>query len=133
MAGKSTTPKKSVHFEELNRTLSDLSKQFEMSAISEMSRQLAKIKEELQSAYLNVDSNPSYTPNADFSNRTPEYRPDRLLRLKEVLKICPVSRSTWFNWVSSSKAPPPIKLGKCTFWKYSDLISFFNSNVSKTK
>ena len=48
----------------------------------------------------------------------------RLLRLNQVLEIFPVSRSTWLGWVADNKAPAPIKLGRCTCWKYSDLIEF---------
>ena len=53
----------------------------------------------------------------------------RLLRLKQVLEIIPVGRSTFLGWVADSKAPAPIKLGNCTFWKYSDLIDFIESQV----
>lgn len=48
----------------------------------------------------------------------------RLLRLKQVLEIIPVGRSTWLDWVANNKAPAPIKLGRCTCWEYSELINF---------
>lgn len=48
----------------------------------------------------------------------------RLLRLKQVLEIVPVSKSTWWSWVADSKAPAPIKLGRCTCWRYSDIMDF---------
>lgn len=36
--------------------------------------------------------------------------------------IIPVSRSTWWNWVKSGKAPAPVKLGpKTTAWKAEDI------------
>lgn len=50
--------------------------------------------------------------------------PNRLIRLKEVLKIVPVAASTWWNWVATSRAPAPIRLGnRCTCWRYSDVVA----------
>ncbi|WP_083761236.1 helix-turn-helix transcriptional regulator [Pelobacter propionicus] len=48
----------------------------------------------------------------------------RLLRLKQVLEIIPVSRSTWLDWVAHSRAPAPIKLGRCSCWRYSEIAEF---------
>jgi prophage regulatory protein len=54
----------------------------------------------------------------------PQLDPNRLIRLKEVLRIVPVSASTWWNWVATSRAPAPIRLGnRCTCWRYIDVIS----------
>ena len=49
---------------------------------------------------------------------------DRLLRLKQVLEIVPVSKSTWWAWVANGKAPPAVRLGRCTCWKYSEIANF---------
>ncbi len=51
---------------------------------------------------------------------------DRLLRIKEVLVIIPVARSTWRSWVQNRKAPQPVKVCGCAFWRYSDLMDFIN-------
>jgi prophage regulatory protein len=51
----------------------------------------------------------------------------RLLRLKQVLEYVPVSKSTWWSWVADSKAPAPIKLGRCTFWRYSEIMDLIES------
>jgi prophage regulatory protein len=54
----------------------------------------------------------------------PQLDPNRLIRLKEVLRIVPVSASTWWNWVATSRAPAPVRLGnRCTCWRYSDVIA----------
>jgi prophage regulatory protein len=54
----------------------------------------------------------------------PQLDPNRLIRLKEVLRLVPVSASTWWNWVATSRAPAPIRLGnRCTCWRYADVIS----------
>lgn len=47
---------------------------------------------------------------------------DRLLRLKEVLKLVPVGRSSWWAGVKSGKYPQPVKLGpSTTCWRLSDV------------
>lgn len=42
-------------------------------------------------------------------NNTPS---NKLLRLPEVLKIVPVSRSTWYRGVDSGIYPKPVKISK---------------------
>ncbi len=62
-------------------------------------------------------------PQSDLSSH---YFPDpnRLIRLQEVLKIIPVSRSCWWAWVGAGKAPTPIRLGRrCTCWRYADVVA----------
>ncbi len=40
------------------------------------------------------------------------------LRLPQVLRLYPVSRSTWWAGVRSGRYPQPIKLGeRCTAWR----------------
>ncbi|MGA1863235.1 AlpA family phage regulatory protein [Deferribacter thermophilus] len=46
---------------------------------------------------------------------------ERLLRLKEVLEIIPVGRSTWYEGIKKGIFPKPIKLGRSSFWKLSDI------------
>ena len=60
-------------------------------------------------------------PNTSFHD------PNRLLRLADVLKIIPVSRSCWWAWVKTGKAPSPIRLGGTTCWSYSDLLAFIDN------
>jgi prophage regulatory protein len=56
--------------------------------------------------------------------------PNRLIRLREVLQIVPVSASTWWNWVATSRAPVPVRLGKrCTCWRYADVIAMADREV----
>lgn len=50
-------------------------------------------------------------------------RGERFLRLKQVVQIIPVSKSTWWAGVKSGKFPAAIKIGpRTTVWKYSDLV-----------
>lgn len=44
------------------------------------------------------------------------------LRLPEVLKLIPVHRATWYDWIKSGKAPAGVKVGsRCTFWRAEDI------------
>jgi prophage regulatory protein len=46
----------------------------------------------------------------------------RLLKVKECLKIVPVSASNWWAGVKDGRFPQPIKIGGNTFWRYSDVM-----------
>jgi len=51
------------------------------------------------------------------------------LRASQVLKIIPVSKSTWWAGVKSGRFPKPIKLGPgITVWKSEDIHSFLEKN-----
>lgn len=57
-----------------------------------------------------------------ISNDTQTNGLSGFLRLKEVLKIIPVGRSTWLAGVKSGKYPQPYKLSeRCTAWKAEDV------------
>lgn len=44
------------------------------------------------------------------------------VRLPQILAAIPVSRSTWWAWTKSGKAPAPVKLGpNTTAWKAEDI------------
>ena len=60
-----------------------------------------------------------------------------LLRIKQVLKFVPVSRSSWWQGVKSGRYPKPFKLSeRTTVWKSQDiraLIDGSNSHVEGRK
>ncbi|MEM9448015.1 MAG: AlpA family phage regulatory protein [Cyanobacteria bacterium P01_E01_bin.6] len=50
------------------------------------------------------------------------------LRIKEVLAIIPVGRSTWWAGVKDGRFPQPIKLGpRTTVWRVEDIHSFIQN------
>lgn len=50
------------------------------------------------------------------------------LRLKEVLKLIPVGKTTWYNGIKSGIYPKPIRISKrLTAWKALDIYSFIES------
>ena len=61
--------------------------------------------------------------------QSPSTQPElKLLRLPEVLKIVPVSRSVWWKGVRSGRFPAGLKLGdRVTCWRASDLEALIRS------
>lgn len=50
------------------------------------------------------------------------------LRLPEVLKLYPVSRSTWWAGVRAGRFPQPVKIGeRCTAWRAEDIRALIES------
>lgn len=50
------------------------------------------------------------------------------VRLPQILSVIPISRSTWWAWVASGKAPKGIKLGpRVTVWRVEDINSLIAS------
>lgn len=46
------------------------------------------------------------------------------LRVKEVLKIFPIGKSTWWDGVKDGRFPKPVKLGaRTTAWNIADIRS----------
>ena len=44
------------------------------------------------------------------------------VRLPTVLSVIPISKSTWWTWVASGKAPKPLKLSPgVTVWRAEDI------------
>ena len=44
------------------------------------------------------------------------------MRLAEILKFVPVSKSTWYLWVQGGQVPPPIKLSeRIAVWRAEDI------------
>ena len=42
--------------------------------------------------------------------------------------LLPISRSTWWEWVSAGKAPKPVKLSsRVTAWRTADVLAFVES------
>lgn len=50
------------------------------------------------------------------------------LRLPEILKLYPVSKSTWWAGVKSGRYPKPVKLGpKMTAWRTEDIYALIEA------
>ena len=50
-----------------------------------------------------------------------------LLRVNQILRFIPVSRSSWWDGVRTGRFPKPFKLGeRTTVWKVSDILALIN-------
>jgi predicted DNA-binding transcriptional regulator AlpA len=59
---------------------------------------------------------------------------EKLLRLKQVLKIITISRSELWRKVKSNILPTPIKLSPAvTVWRYTDILSFIERHAKHVK
>lgn len=57
-------------------------------------------------------------------NEHSQIDPAALLRLKQVLKLIPVSRSTWWSGVRAGRFPRGVKLTpRTTAWRASDILA----------
>ena len=63
-----------------------------------------------------------------------EFLPDRILRLPEVLELYPVSRSTWYEGVSSGRYPKSKKISKRSVgWRLHDILELMKQCGSPPK
>ncbi|WIG98423.1 AlpA family phage regulatory protein [Myxococcus sp. SDU36] len=55
-----------------------------------------------------------------------------LLRLPAILKLIPVSRSTWWAGVRSGRFPQPVKLGpRITAWRAGDIAMLIGESRAR--
>lgn len=53
------------------------------------------------------------------------------MRIKQVLELIPIGRSTWWLWVSAGIAPKPVKLGpRTSAWRVYDIQELIK-NIEK--
>ena len=56
---------------------------------------------------------------------------EKLLRLKQVLEIIPISKSSWWAGVKNGKYPASVKYGRSTFWLNSDIQNLISRITKK--
>lgn len=54
---------------------------------------------------------------------------DRFVRLKEVVKRVGLSRSTIYRMVAMQEIPAPLKLGRATVWRESELLAWMEARA----
>ncbi len=60
------------------------------------------------------------------------YQQRNLLRLKEVLALYPISRTSWYDGVKMGLYPQPVRLGKKTVaWRASEIEAAINQLDTK--
>ena len=67
----------------------------------------------------------------DDVEKQAEWTPtDRLIRLEEVLRIIPVSKSSFYQGLGT-RYPRPVKLGRVSAWRLCDILSLVKSGAAK--
>lgn len=55
---------------------------------------------------------------------------DRLLRLKAVLALLPISKSAWWQGIRSGIYPAPVKIGiRSVAWRYCDIKRLLDAGI----
>lgn len=50
------------------------------------------------------------------------------LRLPQVLRFYPVSKSTWWQGIREGRYPKPVKIGeRCTAWRAEDILALIEA------
>lgn len=54
---------------------------------------------------------------------------EKMLRMKQILEMIPVQRSTIWIWTKEGRFPQPVKLGQATVcWRLSDVQQFIDKS-----
>jgi predicted DNA-binding transcriptional regulator AlpA len=53
----------------------------------------------------------------------PDLHPAGFSRLPAVLALIPISRSSWWEGVQAGRFPSPVKMGRSSLWRNSDLLA----------
>jgi len=57
-----------------------------------------------------------------------DYRPESLLRLAEVRRVVPLSRSSIYRMIDAGEFPMPVKIGpRAAAWRWADLREWIAS------
>jgi len=52
--------------------------------------------------------------------------PDRLMRMPQVLEVVPIAESTVWKYVKQGTFPRPVRLGRCSVWKESEVQAWLS-------
>jgi prophage regulatory protein len=71
-------------------------------------------------------------PNNSRISEIQELPQTGLLRVKQVLRFVPVSRSNWWQGVKEGRFPQPLKLSqRVTVWKASDIRALVEGKIGR--
>jgi prophage regulatory protein len=69
-----------------------------------------------------------FSPSNSFSHQP---KTDRLIRLRELLGLVPISRTAWYEGVKSGRYPQPVHLGPRTVaWRLSEIEALIETGVT---
>lgn len=58
---------------------------------------------------------------------------ERLVRLPATLHAVELGRTAWLDLVKAKAAPQPVKIGRATFWVWSEVQAFIADRIRKSR
>ena len=66
-----------------------------------------------------------------MNNNQNQVPPITLMRIPQILKVMPVSKSKFWLMVQKSEFPKPIKIGRSSFWTIEQVQSFIKERADQ--
>jgi prophage regulatory protein len=67
-----------------------------------------------------------------MSQSTPQIPPITLMRIPQILKVMPVSKSKFWLMVQKGEFPKPIKIGRSSFWTIEQVQAFIRERSGQS-
>lgn len=67
-----------------------------------------------------------------MSQSSPQIPPITLMRIPQILKVMPVSKSKFWLMVQKGEFPKPIKIGRSSFWTIEQVQTFIGERMSNS-
>ena len=67
-----------------------------------------------------------------MSQSSPQIPPITLMRIPQILKVMPVSKSKFWLMVQRGEFPKPIKIGRSSFWTIEQVQTFIGERMNNS-
>jgi len=67
-----------------------------------------------------------------MSQSSPQIPPITLMRIPQILKVMPVSKSKFWLMVQKGEFPRPIKIGRSSFWTIEQVQAFIREQSAQS-
>jgi prophage regulatory protein len=67
-----------------------------------------------------------------MNNMNPQTPPITLMRIPQILKVMPVSKSKFWLMVQKGEFPKPIKIGRSSFWTIEQVQSYLRERMGQS-
>jgi prophage regulatory protein len=67
-----------------------------------------------------------------MSQSSPQIPPITLMRIPQILKVMPVSKSKFWLMVQKGEFPKPVKIGRSSFWTIEQVQAFIRERSAQS-
>jgi prophage regulatory protein len=67
-----------------------------------------------------------------MNNMNPQTPPITLMRIPQILKVMPVSKSKFWLMVQKGEFPKPIKIGRSSFWTIEQVQAYLRERIGQS-